>query len=64
MVVGSLCSPIFCPLLLLSMISLDLTKEEFKLTYWALIGYKDHPWGEDQIDALESLIEKLGNVEN
>ena len=46
------------------MISLKLTKEEFKLTYWALIGYKNHPWGEDQIDDLELLIEKLESVED
>ena len=46
------------------MISLELTKEEFKLTYWALIGYKKHPWGEDQIDDLELLIEKLESVED
>ena len=46
------------------MISLKLTKEEFKLTYWALIGYKDHPWGEDQIDDLELLIEKLESIED
>ena len=46
------------------MISLELTKEEFKLTYWALIGYKNHPWGEDQIDDLELLIEKLESVED
>ena len=46
------------------MISLKLTKEQFKLTYWALIGYKNHPWGEDQIDDLELLIEKLESVED
>ena len=44
--------------------SLKLTKKELKLTYWALIGYKDHPWGEDHIDDLELLIEKLESVED
>ena len=46
------------------MILLKLTEKQFKLTYWALIGYKNHPWGEDQIDDLDLLIEKLENVED
>ena len=46
------------------MITLKLTEKEYKLAYWALIGYKDHPWGEDQIDELDSIIEKFENVED
>ena len=46
------------------MITLKLTEKEYKLAYWSLIGYKDHPWGEDQIDELDLLIEKFQNLEN
>ena len=46
------------------MITLKFTEKEYKLTYRAIIGYKDHPWGEDKIDELDSLIEKLQNVED
>ena len=37
----------------------ELSNWEKKLTVWALIGYKEHPWGEDHIDDLDTLIEKF-----
>tara|TARA_R100000773_G_scaffold39353_1_gene34802 strand:- start:357 stop:581 length:225 start_codon:yes stop_codon:yes gene_type:complete len=38
---------------------MELSDWEKKLTIWALIGYKEHPWGEDHIEDLEILIDKF-----
>tara|TARA_R100001129_G_scaffold815_1_gene699 strand:- start:546 stop:698 length:153 start_codon:yes stop_codon:yes gene_type:complete len=38
---------------------MELSNWEKKLTIWALIGYKEHPWGEDHTEDLETLVDKF-----
>ena len=40
---------------------MELSNWEKKLTIWALIGYKEHPWGEDHLEYLETLVDKFSD---
>ena len=40
---------------------MELSNWEKKLTIWALIGYKEQPWGEDHHEDLETLVDKFSD---
>ena len=43
---------------------MNFTQDEKTLTIWALISYKEHPWGEDNVEQLDILIDKFQTLFN
>ena len=43
---------------------MNFTKDEMTLTIWALNSYKEHPWGEDNVEELDILIDKFQTLFN